>query len=426
MKLLFNLLTLAGVVSASLPIYGVPSKKNPVQKIESIKADSPLGQKIMSKARRVEENNNNNNENGEIDFTWVANFAIKFQGCHHVSQWNDEADGEEDVRIATKRLIRFRLCPEEMCTAESAGGCSADYGDYIIDMNTFLEVYYTAVEEYNQWRCEYTAQMKCGCNNENGNQDDGFDEEICEYDCYVANGIEDICAERNPYADDQAQQEERFDLAEYVDCQQVNFEQQNNNNNGGRRLEEGQQNNNNQQQQEQEEVEYFVGPYCAEQGGAIYLGLFTDDTCTTFADEDGGAYTYRMLAGESLPYSTQSVITKDCISCHEPEDFNNDGNDAQDADDVIEFCEQIYTMSGKCEEGLQTTGYVYEANNNACNYIAGIKVVRKDGIITQVGSAANKTASIFIGIFVVAFVLLAAYVYYLKTKLDRASINLAE
>ena len=103
-----------------------------------------------------------------------------------------------------------------------------------------------------------------------------------------------------------------------------------------------------------------------------------------------------------------------------------DGNDAQDADEVIEFCEQIYTMSGKCEEGLQTTGYVYQANNNACNYIAGIKVVRKDGIITQVGSAANKTASIFIGIFVVAFVLLAAYVYYLKTKLDRASINLAE
>jgi hypothetical protein len=411
MKLFFNLLALAGVASASLPIYGAPSKKNPIQKIESIKADSPLGHKLLSKARRVEANNN-----GEIDFTWVANFAIKFQGCHHVTQWNDEADGEEDVRIATKRLIRFRLCPEDMCTAESAGGCSSDYGDYIIDMNTFLDVYYTAVEEYNQWRCEYTAQTTCGCQNEN--QADDFNEEICQYDCYVANGIQDICADRNPYADDQAQQEERFDLAEYVDCQQMRFE---NNNNGGRRLEQAQNN-----QQQQEEVAYYVGPYCAEQGGAIYLGLFTDDTCTTHADENGGAYTYKMMSGQSLPYASESVITKDCISCHEPEDFNNDGNDAQDADQVIEFCEQIYSSAGKCEEGLLTTGYISEANNNACNYIAGIKVVRKDGIITQVGSKANKTASIFIGIFVVAFVLLAAYVYYLKTKLDRASINLAE
>jgi hypothetical protein len=404
MKLLFKLLALAGVVSASLPIYGQP-KKNAVTKIESIKADSPLGHKLLSKARRAE-------ENGEIDFTWVANFAIKFQGCHHVSQWNDEANDENDVRIETKRLIRFRLCPTDVCSAESAGGCSSDYGDYIIDMNTFLQVYYEAVEEYNQWRCEYTAQTKCGCQNDD-NQADDFDAEICEYDCYVENGIDDICAERNPYADDQAQQEEKFDLAEYVDCQQVNLEQ----NNNGRRLD---------QAQEQEQVEYFLGPYCAEQGGAIYLGLFTDDTCTTFADEEGGAYTYKMMAGQDLPYATESVITQDCISCHEPEDFNNDGNDAEDADQVIEFCEQIYNYAGKCEEGLAATGYITEPNNNACNYIAGIKVVRKDGIITQVGSKANKTASIFIGIFVVAFVLLAAYVYYLKTKLDRASINLSE
>ena len=90
------------------------------------------------------------------------------------------------------------------------------------------------------------------------------------------------------------------------------------------------------------------------------------------------------------------------------------------------MCEQIYEGAGKCEQGLESTGYVSSANNNACNYIAGIKVVRKDGIITQVGSKANKTASIFIGVFVVAFVLLAAYVYYLKTKLDRASINLSD
>jgi hypothetical protein len=389
-----------GLASATLPIYGKP--KSSLTEIGSIKADSELGMNLISKARRVE-------GNGEIDFTWVANFSIKFQGCHHVSQWNDEADGNEDVRIETKRLIRFRLCPTDACAAESTGGCSADYGDYIIDMNTFLGTYYQAVEDYNMFMCEYTSQQLCDCEDGDDKGDD-FDPELCEYDCFVEHNMADICADRNPYEDDQQQQQqEDFNLADYVQCQRAEIK----NNNNGRSLNE-------------QNVEYFIGPYCGEQGGAIYLGLFTDDKCTNYADEDGGATVYSSLSGSSLPYASESILSLDCISCKEPQDFNQDGNDAEDEDQVIEMCEQIYSMAGKCEEGLLATGYLSQANNNACNYIAGIKVVRKDGIITQVGSKANKTASIFIGIFVVAFVLLAAYVYYLKTKLDRASINLSE
>jgi len=402
MKFLFNFLTF-GLAAATLPIYGKP--KNALKKFDSlnnVKADSPLGLSLLSKARRLEEDD-------EIDFTWVSNFSIKFQGCHHISQWNDEADGEEDVRIETKRLIRFRLCPTNECSPDKAGGCDSDYGDYVIDMNTFLESYYEALENYNQYRCEYTSQVLCDCEDGDDKGDD-FDGELCEYDCYVEYGIEDICADRNPYEEEEEEKEEEFNVAEYVECQQAKFE----NNDERRRLDE------------EEEIEYFIGPYCAEQGGAIFMGLFTDDTCTSFADNYGGANTYSYLAGSSLPYSTESLISMDCISCKEPEDFNNDGNDAQDEDEVIEMCEQIYEGAGKCEQGLEATGYLSSANNNACNYIAGIKVVRKDGIITQVGSKANKTASIFIGIFVVAFVLLAAYVYYLKTKLDRASINLTD
>lgn len=406
MKFLLNFLTL-GLASATLPIFGTPKSKFPGMKkpsMENIKADSSLGMNLLSKARALEEDE-------EIDFTWVSNFSIKFQGCHHVSQWNEDADDEEDVRIETKRLIRFRLCPSNECSTDKASGCDSEYGDYIIDMNTFLEMYYQALEDYNEYRCEYTAQVLCDCEDGDDKGDD-FDEEICEWECYVQYGIEDTCDAKNPYSDDE-EEEEEFDLADYVECQQAEFE--NNNNNRKRR------------KLDQEEVEYFIGPYCAEQGGAIFLGLFTDDTCTTFADEEGGAEAYNYLSyGETLPYAEESLISMDCISCKEPEDYNNDGNDAEDEDEVIEMCEQIYESAGKCEEGLESTGYLYEANNNACNYIAGIKVVRKDGIITQVGSKANKTASIFIGIFVVAFVLLAAYVYYLKTKLDRASINLSD
>jgi len=403
MKFLLNFLTL-GMASAALPIFGTPKSKAMMKptKIDNIKADSPLGMNLLSKARALDEDE-------EIDFTWVSNFSIKFQGCHHVSQWNEEADDEEDVRIETKRLIRFRLCPANDCSPDKAGGCDSDYGDYIIDMNTFLELYYQAVEEYNEYRCEYTAAVLCNCEDSDDKSDD-FDEDICTWECYETHGIQDICDAENPYGDDAQEEEEEFDLADYVECQQAEF----NNNDRRRKLDE-------------EEIEYYIGPYCAEQGGAIFLGLFTDDTCSTFADEEGGAEAYSYMSqGVALPYAEESLISMDCISCKEPEDYNGDGDDAEDEDQVIEMCEQIYESAGKCEQGLEATGYLSEANNNACNYIAGIKVVRKDGIITQVGSKANKTASIFIGVFVVAFVLLAAYVYYLKTKLDRASISLSD
>ena len=209
-------------------------------------------------------------------------------------------------------------------------------------MPTFLQAYFEAMNDYNEYRCQYIEEMVCSCDDDDGKGDD-FDRDICMYDCYVANEVEDICAENNPYNDDEQEQEEQFDLEGAIECQNVDFENDNNNNNNN--------NNNNQE----EEIEYFMGPYCAEQGGAIYLGLFTDDTCTTFADSNGGASTYSQLAGESLPYSAESLINSNCFSCHEPEDFNNDGNDNEDEDQVIEMCEQIYETAGKCESALAAT-----------------------------------------------------------------------
>ena len=86
------------LASATMPIYGGSKANKQTMKVdESIQANSALGQKLMANARRLE-------NGGEVDFTWVADYSIKFQGCHHISQWNDEADGEEDVRIATKGL----------------------------------------------------------------------------------------------------------------------------------------------------------------------------------------------------------------------------------------------------------------------------------------------------------------------------------
>jgi hypothetical protein len=99
-----------------------------------IKLNSELGMKIMEHARLLNQNQN------QVDISWAVDYSIKFQGCHHISQWNAEADAADDVRIETKRLVRFRLCPSNTCTSANAGGCKSGYGDYILDMNTFLGI----------------------------------------------------------------------------------------------------------------------------------------------------------------------------------------------------------------------------------------------------------------------------------------------
>ena len=67
---------------------------------------------------------------------------------------------------------------------------------------------------------------------------------------------------------------------------------------------------------------------------------------------------------------------------------------------------------------------VYYPNEAACSYIEGIKIIREDGVIRTSATKKSKAASISIGCFLTIAVLLAGYVYYLRTKLSRAKINL--
>mmetsp|Transcript_40330 Transcript_40330/g.121507 ORF Transcript_40330/g.121507 Transcript_40330/m.121507 type:complete len:384 (-) Transcript_40330:147-1298(-) len=353
---------------------------------QNIKADSKLGNKLLSSARRLDDG----------DASWVVGYSLKFQGCHHISQWNDDADGEDAPKIQTKRLVRFRLCPTGTCAYEDASGCDSGYGDYIIDMNIFLESYIQNKMEQQEYQCEYAEAYTCaGC----ANADNA---DYCRYDCFSENGL-DFCNE-----DDNDDGQEQFELDRYMYCAEWDLP------NNGRKLEDG-----------DGDVGYFIGPYCSDQGGKIHLGVFTDEYCTNFAeDEENGVSNtdfYYQYAGQALPYSSESLIGMDCISCADNENGNNNNNG-----NVAEMCEEIYEQAGKCEENLSPNSYNFYANENACSYIEGIKIVRSDGIVMQNGTTHSSTATIVIGAFAGILLLLGAYVYYLKTKLDRAKVNLSE
>jgi hypothetical protein len=291
---------------------------------------SDAGRNLMHNARSLA----NNYQNGQYNQNYVdtsstnflSGYSVKFQGCHHVQQWNANAEDEDDVRIMTKRLVRFRLCPASECAVD-LGGCTSHYGDYVVDMETYIQAYYESIKQNNGNSYNYLTCTKFSNRRELSN--------------YYGN----------------------------------------------------------------DNVSYYIGPYCAEQGGEIRLGLFTDDTCTSWAESQA--------AIEGMSFTGRSMVSTSCTSCSKyGNDYNQNG--------VSDFCDSIYEIAGKCESKMQT----YYPNEAACGYIAGIKIIRQDGVIRSSATRKSKAASISIGVFLSISVLLAAYVYYLRTKLSRAKINL--
>lgn len=351
----FAVLALALIVGSAVASPSVINGEN-----GDIPIDSVVGQNLFNNARKLSNNYGQSQYSGnyqdvnydDIDTSYLAGYSIKFQGCHHVQQWNEDANGEDDIKIKTQRLVRFRLCPANACTAGATFGCDSNYGDYVVDMETFVGAYLTQMQE------QYMNSASYGGNRE------------------LANG-----------------QSSNVNIANYMECAEMSNDANN------RQLENGYYYNNG--------VSYYVGPYCAEQGGEIHLGVFLDDTCTVFADEGLDAFK-SMHNGIALPYSSQSLVSLQCMSC------GGYGT-------VNEMCSGIYKVAGKCETKMS----VYYPNESACSYISGIKIIREDGVIRTSATRKSKAASICIGVFLTVAVLLAGYVYYLRTKLGRAKINLA-
>jgi len=355
-----------------------------------ISLESAAGRKLVRNARRVQNNGyssyygnveGQSQYNGDyndvnwndIDNSYIAGYSVKFQGCHHVQQWNDDADGEEDIKIMTQRLVRFRMCPADTCSSTSTKGCDSNYGDYLVDMETYVEAYMTQMQQQYMNNNQYYGNNNGRALNNNDNK-------------YNMN-FEDYLQCQEMEMNDRQRQRAR-ELRELNNNNYGNQYYYNYNNNG-------------------DDIKYYVGPYCAEQGGEIRLGVFYDDTCSVAA-EDGAEMFQMVHNGMALPYSEQSIVNLGCLSCGGYGEVN-------------ELCETLYEVAGKCETKMS----VYYPNESACSYIEGIKVIREDGVIRTSATRKSTAAAITTGLFLTAALLLSGYVYYLRTKLGRARINLA-
>mmetsp|Transcript_47594 Transcript_47594/g.101142 ORF Transcript_47594/g.101142 Transcript_47594/m.101142 type:complete len:430 (-) Transcript_47594:163-1452(-) len=402
------LATASTVASAARP--AITQRELPSE----ISASSALGRSVLSQSRPLDGGRRLDEED---EYAWIAGYSLKFQGCRHAASFNLDADDEDDVKVSTTKLAHFRLCPAGSCESWLGGGCKSNYGDYVVDLATFAQAYVEGQRRTEEYACQMYMYENCDCQ-ENDDKDDGWDRDYCEYDCYMDSKKYQGCVDRNPYDDDEEdERERRFEAQEYVECKEWEIPEAD---------DDANQQNENNGDDDAEEVQYYIGPYCSSDGGAVYLGLYTDETCTNFADDNKGRTTYKSLSygNEDLPYSTTSVVTSDCVSCIEQEDPNRrdeeDDDDGEAAPEVSDQCGRLYESAGKCESSIDLTssGMSSDPNTEACSYISGIRFTKLNGIVDT--PKASGAATFFVVLFAGVFIGLAGMVYRLREQIKRA------
>jgi hypothetical protein len=166
----------------------------------SIPVTSNMGQELLVKATVIEEARHLNNNNN-ADYSWMATYSIRYNGCTDLVQIAGNGQGgnnkdNENQLLYTQHLVRFSICPSDTCSSGCAGG-----GIYVVGLNDFVDLYTEFKLNAFQMQCE-TVRENCYC-------DDANDDDVCEAACYNAAGLSGCIEEEG---DD-------FEIQRYLECQ---------------------------------------------------------------------------------------------------------------------------------------------------------------------------------------------------------------
>jgi len=327
---------------------------------------------IISKARELNQNNNNQ----AYYYSWMANYDIKFTGCYTGSAY------QNDQGFRNMLLAKFQLCP-----SGSSSKCK-NGGDYVVSMQDFVETYYEAKMNAQQYQCTNTYDT---CTYYCQGQE-YYD--TCLSGCFSKAGVDySYCSTYYPNGNNNNKNNKKddFEVWRYIECNSINGGGNNNRNQNNNRNNNGYDNNGN--------TYYYVGAYCAKNGAEVRLGLFSDWKCTAPVSVS----TYETLTGYSLPYTTSSMIGTEALACksHNNDNKNNNNNNGQDQ--ALEVCQKVYQASAKCETNLQ----IDTKDTSACPFVnKGVAQVSKamagDSDGTPSNIAKTVVPTVFASLFAVS------------------------
>lgn len=274
----------------------------------------------------------------EVD---LSAYSIKFEQCSLVKQWtaedaengnNNNAEGEVDDILQLNRFAVFRLCPTKYYSS-----CSSDYGEYLLD----LESYLLSTTEYFMEQQEEMCEM---CNNYCYNDDAA---QMDDAEAAIAATVDcDTCMEECEKIENM-EENGYVDASNYIECQQLEQE--------------------NDDDDDAEEVMYFAGATCSNDGSKIKIGVFSDENCAYI---NSNLYVDDYLNGFKLSHALmKNVYSGTTIPCSA---YNDDGELEEN-----EACQNVYQDAAKCEYDNGFSGYANAQQNNyegvVCDFIDQIK-----------------------------------------------------
>lgn len=349
----------------------------------------------------------------------ISSYSVKFEKCQFVKSYDDDLAQNEDsdTVLATKRFVVFRLCPNHSCSS-----CNYGYGEYIIDLETYLEATVDYQKQVQQAMCNACAE--CG----NGN-DQQADQEVEEEAEAEAEDQEDAGANRKlvQYSVDcstcyseclkieNMQTNGYLDATNFLQCKMI------------------------YDPADDGKAALYAGPMCASQGYKIKIGVFMDENCNNndsskdvenyLVNGDG----YAMKLSHALLKTVYAADT--CVSCEASEDDNADGG-------VLDMCGELYEAAAKCEKphGFDNgfsgySGYENQASNEGvvCDFIDSIGAGSYDeqgeivvyGTSGSYGAGGAKTTGgqkFALTFFILGTVGLAMYAGMLHSKLTKGNV----
>lgn len=217
----------------------------------------------------------------------LTQFAMKYVGCQNVKSFSDDLaeDSDSDTVLGYNRFVVFRLCPASKCSAYNKYGCQDSFGEYIIEMEMYLEI---MSQYHHQKYLEYCATCITCMNPPNDDTlyteyNSTTNETIYTWtaagDCQYYNACQNYkqaCKDYDANTDDSLYSQ-ILGCSEYVTGNSVGYR----------------------------------GPHCGSNGKSITMGLFTDNECTKYIGNEADSG----ISSGSDDSLLQFFYNPTCVSC---------------------------------------------------------------------------------------------------------------
>jgi len=281
--------------------------------------------KLVEKARHTENSQISRRMDGADDIS-LSGYEIKFQKCQSMKAYDEEKAEDESASnvLSHKRFVVFRLCPSGTCP----NACSSGYGEYVVDLDTYIEVAAAYFENEREQICNL-------CDNVCYADDDAVKNKASKYvDC-------DSCSEYCEFVENMDNQG-YADSYQFAQCVQV-YQDDNGN-------------------------QIYAGAMCSTRSSSsssgIVIGAFSDEDCSVY--ESNADVTDFMENGVKLYDDIFEKMSDsgNCVSCvandYDGDDYNVEEN---------EFCSEIHESAAKCESKHGFDNYWKDYEQYANQYV---------------------------------------------------------